>query len=77
MGQHYLYECDCGIAIEAETWDPHELPRLWCPECGERIESRRDPRVYGKPSRDKHQYVRTASPSTSWYAWSFVTTGSS
>jgi DNA-directed RNA polymerase subunit RPC12/RpoP len=46
MGQHFIYQCDCGVEIQAETWDPNELPRLWCPECGERMEFRRDPKVY-------------------------------
>lgn len=32
------YRCDCGVEIEYETWDPQELPKLWCPECGEEMD---------------------------------------
>lgn len=33
-GDIYEYVCkECGLTIEAETWDAAELPRLWCPEC--------------------------------------------
>lgn len=41
MGLFYGYACDCGVTIKAETWDPHELPRLWCPECGDRMEAKK------------------------------------
>lgn len=40
-GDHYVYPCDCGTEIRAETWDPHELPILTCPDCGDEITAER------------------------------------
>jgi len=37
-GETFIYVCECGFSIRAETWDPQELPKLWCPDCGEEIE---------------------------------------
>lgn len=36
-GEIYIYACACGFSIRAETWDPQELPKLWCPDCGDEI----------------------------------------
>lgn len=37
----YEYYCKCGTTFRAETWDPHELPRIWCPNCGDKMDFER------------------------------------
>jgi len=37
-GDLYTYTCTCGVEFDAHTWDPHELPKIWCPECGEEMD---------------------------------------